>query len=67
MKRRPTLHSSGVHRLPEGRSAWQLDDATIDRARTGIALARAALDRARSGQAQQLSTDAEHLGHATAA
>ena len=67
MKRRPTLHTSGVHRLPEGRSAWQLDDATVERARTGIALARAALDRARSGQAQHLGADADHLDHATAA
>lgn len=43
MTKRPTLHSSGVHRLPEGPAAWQLDDATRQRALAGIAKARAAL------------------------
>ena len=43
MKKRPTLHTSGVHRLPEGPAAWQIDDATRQRALAGIAQARAAL------------------------
>ena len=43
MKKRPTLHTSGVHRLPEGPTAWHLDDATRRRALAGIAKARAAL------------------------
>ena len=43
MKKRPTLHSSGVHRLPEGPASWQIDDATRQLALAGIAQARAAL------------------------
>ncbi|MEX1218326.1 MAG: hypothetical protein WEA11_07400 [Acidimicrobiales bacterium] len=43
MKKRPTLHTTGAHRLPEGPASWQLDDATRQRALAGIAQARAAL------------------------
>jgi len=37
MKKRPTLHSTGVHRLPEGPASWQIDDATRQLALAGIA------------------------------
>ena len=43
MKKRPTLHTSGAHRLPEGPASWQIDDTTRQRALAGIAQARAAL------------------------
>jgi len=43
MKKAPTIHNSGVHRLPEGPASWHLDDTTRQRALAGIAQARAAL------------------------
>lgn len=65
MKKPPTLHTSGVHRLPEGPAAWQLDDAARTRALAGIAKARAALAAA---VAHRESPPTLELGdHATAA
>lgn len=64
MKKRPTLHSTGAHRLPEGPAAWQLDDATRQRALVGIAKARAALAAA---LATQNNPTLELHDHATAA
>lgn len=64
MKKRPTLHSSGVHRLPEGPTAWQLDDATRERALAGIAKARAALAAALASHDEPLL---ERCDHAAAA
>ena len=66
MKKRPTLHTSGVHRLPEGPAAWQLDDATRQRALTGIAKARAALAAALASHEEPTPTLDLH-DHATAA
>ena len=66
MKKRPTLHTSGVHRLPEGPASWHLDDTTRQRALAGIALARAALATALAGhEPEQATLELHH--HATAA
>ena len=56
MTKRPTLHASGVHRLPEGPSSWRLDDTTRQRALAGIAQARAALAAALASQGAQATT-----------
>lgn len=66
MKKRPTLHTSGVHRLPEGPASWQIDDATRQRALTGIAKARAALAAALASHEAPAPT-LELQDHATAA
>ena len=66
MTKRPTLHDSGVHRLPEGPSSWRLDDATRQRALAGIAQARAALAAALASRSDQ-STTLESHDHAVAA
>jgi hypothetical protein len=66
MKKRPTLHSTGVHRLPEGPAAWQIDDATRQRALAGIAQARAALAAALASQSPEPPTLELH-DHAQAA
>jgi hypothetical protein len=65
MKKRPTLHSTGVHRLPEGPAAWQIDDATRQRALAGIAQARAALAAALASHSPEPPT--LELDHAAAA
>lgn len=64
MKKQPTLHSSGVHRLPEGPTSWQLDDATRQRGLAGIAKARAALAAALANTDNPMS---DLHDHATAA
>lgn len=66
MKKRPTLHTSGVHRLPEGPASWQLDDATRQRALAGIAKARAALVAALASHEPERAT-LELEDHAAAA
>ena len=66
MKKRPTLHTSGVHRLPEGPASWHLDDTTRQRALAGIAQARAALAAALASQGAQATTF-DPPGHAVAA
>ena len=65
MKKPPTLHTSGVHRLPEGPASWHLDDTTRQRALAGIALARAALATALAGHQPEPAT--LELRHAAAA
>jgi len=50
MKKPPTLHATGVHRLPEDPSNWHLNSEAVVRARSGIALAREALTRATANQ-----------------
>ena len=65
MKKRPTLHASGVHRLPEGPASWHLDDTTRQRALAGIAQARAALAAALAGHEPEQAT--LELHHAAAA
>jgi len=65
MKKRPTLHTTGVHRLPEGPASWQLDDATRQRALAGIAQARAALAAALASH--DVPPTLELSDHATAA
>ena len=65
MKKPPTLHTSGVHRLPEGPASWHLDDTTRQRALAGIALARAALAAALAGGEPEQAT--LELHHAAAA
>ena len=65
MKKRPTLHTSGVHRLPEGPASWQIDDATRQLALAGIAQARAALAAALAGHEPEQAT--LELHHAAAA
>ncbi len=65
MKNAPTLHTSGVHRLPEGPASWHLDDTTRQRALAGIALARAALAAALAGHEPEQAT--LELHHAAAA
>ena len=65
MKKRPTLHASGVHRLPEGPASWHLDDTTRQRALAGIAQARAALSAALAGHEPEQAT--LELHHAAAA
>jgi hypothetical protein len=66
MKKPPTLHSTGVHRLPEGPAAWQIDDATRQRALAGIAQARAALAAALASHSPEPPTLELH-DHAQAA
>ena len=66
MKKRPTLHTSGVHRLPEGPASWQIDDTTRQRALAGIAQARAALAAALASHDSEPSTLDLH-DHAEAA
>ena len=66
MKKRPTLHASGVHRLPEGPASWQIDDATRQRALAGIAQARAALAAALASHNSESATLDLH-DHAQAA
>jgi hypothetical protein len=66
MKKPPTLHSTGVHRLPEGPAAWQIDDATRQRALAGIAQARAALAAALASHSPEPPTLKLH-DHAQAA
>ncbi|CAB4554403.1 unannotated protein [freshwater metagenome] len=56
MKKRPTLHSTGVHRLPEGPASWQIDDATRQLALAGIAQARAALAAALASHSPEPTT-----------
>ena len=56
MKKRPTLHTSGVHRLPEGPASWHLDDTTRQRALAGIAQARAALAAALASHSPEPAT-----------
>ncbi len=56
MKKRPTLHTSGVHRLPEGPASWQIDDATRQCALAGIAQARAALAAALASHESEPTT-----------
>ena len=65
MKKRPTLHTSGVHRLPEGPASWHLDDTTRQRALAGIAQARAALAAALASHSPEPAT--LELDHAAAA
>lgn len=65
MKNAPTLHTSGVHRLPEGPASWHLDDTTRQRALAGIALARAALAAALADHEPEPAT--LELHHAAAA
>ena len=65
MKKAPTIHTSGVHRLPEGPASWHLDDTTRQRALAGIALARAALATALAGHQPEPAT--LELRHAAAA
>lgn len=66
MKKRPTLHTSGVHRLPEGPTSWQIDDATRQLALAGIAQARAALAAALASHSTEPPT-LELRDHAEAA
>jgi hypothetical protein len=65
MKNAPTLHTSGVHRRPEGPASWHLDDTTRKRALAGIALARAALAAALASHEPEQAT--LELHHAAAA
>ena len=49
-----------AHRLPEGPTAWRLDDVARQRGRAGIALARASLQAALERRARrQTSCDTE--------
>ncbi len=66
MKKRPTLHTSGVHRLPEGPASWQIDDTTRQLALAGIAQARAALAAALASHSPEPPT-LELRDHAEAA